>query len=132
MIIIPLNNDGARSIDVDLGNDLGVFTFRSYWNSTMETWNLDVTDDQDTDIILGLPMVVGINILKAHPDAEQRLGDLRVTSLNEQNNRTEQTMGETAFLIHYAPGEYDALFDVPDFLPVQVVDFEDVTQDNIC
>jgi len=132
MIIIPLNSAGARAINIDLESDIGVFTFRSYWNSTMQTWNLDIVDGGGNDVILGLPMVVGIDLLKAHPAIGDRIGQLRVISATEENNRGEETMGTSADLIHFAPGEFEGLFTAPDFLPVQVVDVEDVTQPNIC
>lgn len=132
MIIIPLNSAGARRITVDLGDDIGVFEFRSYWNPTMSTWNLDIVDDAGNDVILGLPLVIGINILRAHIEVGARIGELRVVSLDSDNNRTDDDLGNTAYLVHYAPGEFQATFTFPDFLPVQVVDIEDVTQDSIC
>lgn len=132
MIVIPLNNDGARRIDIDLENDIGVITFRSYWNGITETWNVDLVDAEGNDIILGLAMVVGIDLLKAHPLVGDRIGQLRVVSTTDENNRNTETLGNTAELVHFAPGEFEAAFPLPDFLPVQVVDIEDVTQENIC
>jgi hypothetical protein len=128
MIIIPLDSSGARRISVDLLNDLGVYEFRSYWNDTMKTWNLDIYDDAGNDVIIGLPLVIGINILKAHPDISSRLGQLRVFSDNADNNRTNDDLGDTAQLVHYPPGEFESLYSFPSFLPVQVVKIEDVTQ----
>lgn len=136
MIVIPLDSSGARSIDIDLENDLGVFTFRSYWNSIMQTWNLDITDDQGGDVILGLPLVVGIDILKAHPAVSDRIGQLRVVSFTADNNRTEESLGDTAELVHFAPEEFAATYEEviteTEFLPVIIPEIEDVTQPSIC
>ena len=132
MLIIPVNNDGARTIDVDLENEIGVITFRTYWNGITQTWNLDLLDDAGNDIILGLALVIGIDILKAYPLAGDRIGQLRVISTTDDNNRTTETLGNTAQLVHFAPGEFEATFPLPDFLTVQVVDIDDVTQENIC
>ena len=133
MRVIPVNSNGSRRILVDLGDGIGVIQFRTYWNPTMQTWNLDLRDDAGNDLILGLPLVVGINILDAHTEIKSRIGQLRVVSLNPAiNNRSEEALGTTAFLVHFPPGEFEGSFPAPDFLPFQVVDIDDATAPSIC
>ena len=126
--LIPLTSDGARRVSVDLGNDRGVFTFRTYWNYTTNAWNLDITDSAGADVILGLALVVDIDLLAPFPEVSTRIGELQVASINTVFNRGTEELGANSFLLQFEPGELEAAAPISDILPTLIIDAEDVIQ----
>lgn len=126
MQIIPTTSDGARRITLDLGGDLGLFTFRTYYNYLADMWFLDLLDADDTVILAGMALPPGIDILRAHTNIDD-IGELRVADTGGTNNATPESLGTDAQLVHYDPGEFDATYpDETNRLPELLVSIEDV------
>ncbi len=117
MLIIPVNSAGSRRISVPLGNDIGVITFRTYWNPLAPCWHLDLLDENDVPLALGLALVPRINIIRYDPLLVERIGDLRVADLRPvpptgPMPQTADILGKPngLQLVHFSPGEYDATY----------------------
>lgn len=126
MLILPMTVDGARQVDIDLGEDRGVFTFRTYWNYTTETWNMDIYDSFDLPVILGLALVINIDILNPYPDVSARLGSIHVADLTGTANRTTVDLGVNSQVVSFTEGEYETLFPTTDTLPNLIIDIGDI------
>lgn len=117
MQIIPLTSAGSRRISVPLGTDIGVITFRTYWNPLAPCWYVDLLDENDVMLAAGLAMVPRINIIRYDPVLVARIGDLRVADLRPvgprgPQNQTADILGKPngLQLVHFAPGEYDLTY----------------------
>lgn len=58
---IPLINN-AQTCTVSLGGS--PYELTVLWNSFSNTWVLDITDDNGNDIITGIPLVAGSDLLE--------------------------------------------------------------------
>ena len=126
MQIIPMADNGSRRITVDLGNDLGIHTFQTYYNYLADMWFMDLLDADDNAIISGLALAPFINVLRAHTNMEP-IGELRVSDTSGDNNALPDSLGNTAQLVHYDPGEFDATYpDTGIRIPLAIVDLDDV------
>ncbi|MBL4769532.1 MAG: hypothetical protein JKY94_17800 [Rhodobacteraceae bacterium] len=106
MQIIPLTSDGARRVAVNLTDTAALITFRTYYNYLAPGWFLDILDEDEVAILTGLALVPNINILRAHPNAAAAIGELRVADLGGDGNTSPESLGNTAYLAHYLPGEF--------------------------
>lgn len=52
----------AQIFEIDLGKR--TYKMKVYYNSIMSTWMLDLYETNDTAIVLGTPLVTGVNILE--------------------------------------------------------------------
>lgn len=107
MQIIPLDSTGARRITV------GLYDFRTYWTPLEKMWHLDLFDASGSVIALGLALVPDINILRYDESLVATVGDLRVADLSGEGNANNSSLGNTAVLAYWAPGEFSA--EYPDF-----------------
>lgn len=103
--IIPVDSTGDRSIQVLLGSNL--ITVRTYWNPTVPGWYMDVFDSAGGAVALGLALVPFINVLESHPDLTRIYGQFRVLMIDNGENDTETSLGDTGFLWWFAPGEWE-------------------------
>lgn len=126
MIVLPMTADGARQVDIDIGEDRGVFTFRSYWNYTTSSWNMDITDSFQVPVILGLALVIGVDILDPYPTVKERLGSIHVADLTGSANRTINDLGTNAQVVSFTTGEFETLFPTVDTLPSLIIDIGDI------
>lgn len=60
---IPSSNN--YRLTVPLGKDTVIFDVR--WNSTDEAWYMDIREQDDTAICLGIKIVLGINLGNSSP-----------------------------------------------------------------
>lgn len=111
--VIPLNSDGSRRVSVDLGDGIGVITFRSRFNSTVPGWYLDLYESDGSSIVFGLGLVAPHNIIRHLPRLVDRIGDLRVIDIDGNGNTDPERLGVGVGLVHYVPGEYDSLNPAP-------------------
>lgn len=103
--IIPVNSTGDRELQVLLGANL--LTLRTYWNSTIPAWEMDIVDDAGNSLAEGLAMVPVVNMLAYSPTLTRTLGQFRVFTLDDSENVTETSLGDTCKLWWFAPGEWE-------------------------
>lgn len=119
--VIPLNSEGSRKVSVALGDGIGVITFRTRFNPGVPGWYLDLFDAAGNAIVYGLGLVAPHNIIRHLPQLVQTIGDLRVVDLDGKGNTDPDRLGVGVGLVHYVPGEFNALypdFDKPNVLPL--------------
>lgn len=104
---IPVNNTPDRQLDIVLGDNL--LTLRTYFNQTLAQWFMDVSDGAGVMYARGLALVPWINLFEANPTLTRTLGQFRVASLDGGENDTSDSLGQTAALYWFAPGEFEAL-----------------------
>lgn len=105
-LILPVNSAGDRRIQLLLGNIL--MTVRTYWNPTVPAWYMDLFGPNGLPIAEGLALVPVINVLESQPTLTRIYGQFRVFTLDGGENSTEDSLGRTAKLWWFAPGEWEA------------------------
>lgn len=104
-LIIPVNNTGDRRIQVLLGQNL--VSIRTYWNSTVPGWYMDLTDSSGESITAGLALIPVINLLESQPNLTRIYGQFRIFTKDGGENNTETSLGDTAQLWWFEPGEWE-------------------------
>lgn len=105
-LILPVNSTGDRRIQCLLGNNL--LFIRTYWNSTVPGWYMDLNGPNGLPIASGLALVPVVNVLAADPTLTRIYGQFRVFTLDGGENNAEDSLGRTAKLWWFAPGEWEA------------------------
>lgn len=125
-IIIPVNSDGNREIEVNTG--ARVFRFRTYYTKGQyPSWYLDIKDAD------GNPLRVGLRITAGCPNLLKGLGNkftgyqLTVAVISGKEN-DPNGLGVGTFLLWYNPGEVND-FQVGD--PMVDVSIEDWNLHNV-
>lgn len=108
--VIPLSSDGARRVTVDLGDGIGLFTFRSRYNTVVTSWYLDIYDSAGKVLAYGLGLVPAHNILRHMPKLSRAVGQLRVVGIDDASTQGADSLGASFGLVHYAPSEFEALY----------------------
>ncbi len=117
MQVIPLDSTGASRVTV------GLYDYVTYWNPTVSMWYLDLYDANDNAIALGLALVPDINLLNYDESLIDSIGQLRVVDLSGAGNSDNASLGNTAILSYWAPGEFEAAYptyDTPTLRSVNV------------
>lgn len=105
-LILPVNSTGDRRIQVLLGNNL--LSIRTYWNPTVPSWYMDLYGPNGLPITLGLALVPVANVLESQKNLTRVFGQFRIFTLDGGENNTEDSLGRTAKLWWFAPGEWEA------------------------
>lgn len=103
--IIPVDSTGDRRIQVLLGQNL--VSIRTYWNSTVPGWYMDLFDNNGATITLGLALVPIVNVLESQPNLTRIYGQFRIFMMDNSENNTENSLGDVAQLWWFAPGEWE-------------------------
>lgn len=104
-LIIPVNSVGDRRIQVLLGENL--LTVRTYWNPTVPGWYMDLVDSAGQPIAVGLALVPVSNVLESQPALTRVYGQFRIFMVDSGENTLETSLGDTAKLWWFAPGEWE-------------------------
>lgn len=104
-LIIPVDSTGDRRIQVLLGQNL--VSIRTYWNSTVPGWYMDLFDNNGATITLGLALVPIVNVLESQPNLTRIYGQFRIFMKDNSENNTETSLGDVAQLWWFAPGEWE-------------------------
>ncbi len=107
MQILPVTADNDRRFQVLLGDNL--LTLRTYFNSVVPGWFMDIVAQDETPFARGLALVPAINILRANAELTRTLGQFRVIVSDGGENDTPESLGNTAQLWWFAPGEFETL-----------------------
>ena len=79
-LILPVNSTGDRRIQVLLGSNL--LSIRTYWNSTVPAWYLDIFGSNGLPIAEGLALVPVVNLLAPYPNITRVYGQFRIFTLD--------------------------------------------------
>lgn len=60
-LILPISNDPAQAFVTEI--DGSKYLFRVQYNTRQGTWTLDINTENDTPLSLGLPLVLGSDLL---------------------------------------------------------------------
>lgn len=101
--LIPLTNDGCRTIDIALGENM--FRIRTYYLPYTQTWVMDIMDQEDNPIIMGTTLNTGVdNLVKGKAKIFQNQ-TIRCISLDGTENNTPNSLGTSCVVIYYPEGE---------------------------
>lgn len=109
--LIPTSNKGTTNFNVVLNNT--PFNMRTYWQPIANMWYLDFLQSDNTPIAMGLALVPSINILRFSRGITNTIGELRVVDISGEGNAEENSLGNTALLFYFTPGQFDEEF--PNF-----------------
>ena len=99
---IPMSPLGDRKIIVTLGTN--TLQLRTYFNSVSQYYCLDVLTELDEPIVLGITLKSPFNLF-ARQELTNTIGQLRMSD----NATPFGTLGQTAQLLWFAPGEFESL-----------------------
>lgn len=101
--LIPFTNDGCRTIDIALGDNM--FRLRTTYLPYTKTWVLDIMDQEDNPIIMGIALNTGVdNIVKGKSKIFQNQ-TIRCISLDGTENNTPESLGNSCVVLYYPEGE---------------------------
>ena len=101
--LIPLTNDGCRRINISLGQNR--YILETYYLPHIRCWLMDIYSMDNTPIITGISLNVGVENLVAGKSDLFRNQTLRCVSPTGQENNTPDSLGTTCFLYYYPEGE---------------------------
>ena len=104
---IPTTADGARRATIDI-QGIGTFTLRTYYRHIGRSFLMDLHEAKGAAILIGVPLVAGVSLLNKAPRSRGSLGQWRMTA----DSALPESLGDSARLIHFDPGELEAL--MPD------------------
>lgn len=101
--LIPLTNDGDRTITVTLGENQ--FVLETYYLPNIKRWLMDIYDMDDNPILLGISLNVGVgNLVKGKTPLFEGQA-LRCVSPTGEENDTPTSLGTTCFVYYYETDE---------------------------
>lgn len=100
---IPFTNDGCRKIDVALGENM--FRMRTYYLPYTKHWVLDIMDQDDNPIIMGISLNTGVDNLVKGKNKMFQNQTIRCVSVDGKENNTPESLGESCFVLYYPEGE---------------------------
>lgn len=101
--VIPFTNDGCRTIDVALGENM--FRFRTYYLPYIRRWIMDIMDQNNNPIVVGICLNVGVdNLVKGKAKIFEGQ-TLRCVSIDGTENDTPNSLGNSCFVLYYPVGE---------------------------
>lgn len=109
--VIPTFNTGTVEYNVILNGS--VYYLRTYWNQYAKMWFLDLKDNNNDPIQMGIALVPNINLLRRNRNQTETIGELRVVDTNGDGNATTESLGNTSLLYYFLPGEFEATY--PDY-----------------
>lgn len=101
--IIPFTNDGCRTIDIALGENM--FRMRTYYLPYTRTWVLDIMDQDDNPIITGIALNVGVANIVNGKDKIFEGQTIRCVSLDGTENNTPESLGTSCQVYYYSKDE---------------------------
>lgn len=90
---LPVTSDGSRNFITDIGGKN--YRFRTYYNR-LDGWYIDIYDDLENPIIVGIALNVGIDLLRQHTGNEFGHEIIYHTTDNSQGDKPND-LGEIAY-----------------------------------
>lgn len=107
MQIIPFKEPAAWSEQVNLTNSVFLFYFR--WNALNRYWVMNIYNQDNIPIVLGIKIVTNYDLTKQFVVMGMPAGDIICQNiLNKWDDIERFQMGQTNELIYYEPGELEA------------------------
>ena len=101
--IIPFTSEGSRTIDVALGNNM--FRMRTYYLPYTKTWLMDIMDQEDNPIVMGISLNVGVdNLVKGKAKIFQNQ-TIRCIKVAGSDDSLPDSLGKNLFVVYYPEGE---------------------------
>jgi len=101
--IIPFDDTGSRAITVELGEN--VFRMRTYYLPYIRRWILDIMDQEENPIIMGICLNVGVENLVKGKSPLFEGQTIRCVSVDGSENNTIDSLGKTCLVYYYPKGE---------------------------
>jgi hypothetical protein len=109
-LTIPVSNVGRNSFSTFLAGE--TYIFETYWNNQVSMWYLNLFTATNEPLLEGIALVPNINLLRQFPSFDD-FGEFRVLDLTGEGNATIDSLGNTALLLYYEPGEFESMY--PDY-----------------
>jgi len=103
MKLIELTSSGQGQTAVDLNT--AVVTFITRYNHSAEAWVLDLYDSEGNDILLGLMLLPGIDLLSPYQHQKLLYGGLVLVEKETDAYKDPDGLGTSTKLLWYPPGE---------------------------
>lgn len=101
--IIPFNNEGCRTIDIALGDNM--FRMRTYYLPYTKTWLMDIMDQEDNPIISGIALNPGVdNLVKGKAKIFQNQ-TIRCITVEGTDPYAPESLGVNLFVVYYEEDE---------------------------
>jgi hypothetical protein len=97
MTIIPLTNDGARTVTVE--TPAGQLQFYTYWQPLLSAWLMDIADGAGNPLLTGLALVAGTPNLLAGCGLSMFEGYALQVIEQDGDSRNSAVWGNTALTI---------------------------------
>lgn len=101
--VIPLSSDPLGQVTVTLG-DVTV-TLVTRYNYSAACWCMDIQDANGDDLLAGIMLVPGVDLLKAYQEEKKSLGSLILAEKTAGAYMDPDSLGTTTKLIWFAYGE---------------------------
>lgn len=104
MIEIP--TDTSPSKEFSTNTDIGTLRFRTYWNSFMPMWYLDIVGQDGNDLLSGIALTTGTNNLIKGTNVQELDGcAIFVVDTGDKGNTTYGGLGTSVRVFMTFPGE---------------------------
>lgn len=106
--IVPFTGIPQESMSIVLGGR--TLRVRARYANLTNTWTLDVMDDSGTSpipLVMGVPILMGVDIIKPY---RLEIGSLYAEANSDRREDAGRgDLGSRINLVHYAPGEHEAI-----------------------
>jgi hypothetical protein len=106
--IIRVSSENNANYNLSL-NGANYFV-RFYWNSYINSWLVDIKDENENYIAMGIVIVANINLLRYSQQLTNSFGEIRAYDFTGGDCENRDEMGKQIVIIYFFPGEYNALF----------------------
>lgn len=103
MLEIPMSAEGGGRRSVDLGGNLVTLVTR--YNYTLRAWAMDILDSVGADLLTGVMLYPGLDMLRGYPQIRKRLGALIMVESFREAHRDPNALGTSFVLLWFAPGD---------------------------
>jgi hypothetical protein len=83
-ITLPLTLNPAETFQIEIFKKL--YNMRQLWNERGQYWTLDINDEDNNPLVLGVKLVTGTTLLKQHPSIRF---DIKSDSLKTDPTRND-------------------------------------------
>lgn len=101
--VIPLSSNPQGQVVVSLGDTVAILITR--YNYSAACWTLDIQDSNGNNILTGIMLIPGADLLAAYPENKKALGSLVLAEKNAGDYQNPEGLGTLTKLIWFAYGE---------------------------
>lgn len=110
-LVLPITNDGESSTSFDLGSVTSPVTFilTFKYNYSMKVWVMNIANSDSVDLVTGVALVPGYDLLTRFADVKAVLGSLVVIELSPGDYQSPDKLGTDVALLWYPVGSTVAI-----------------------